>query len=83
MAGSTGSYGLDAWFNALPPYIQSKPLWQYAIAQGGDTLYDKSTTIFKCPTSDEQPPDTSHLQVSKVVFNYGMVKERLRICRTA
>ena len=72
MAGATGSYGLDAWFNALPPYIQSKPLWQYAIAQGGDTLYNTSSSIFKCPTSEAQPMDMAHLQVGQVVFNYGM-----------
>jgi prepilin-type N-terminal cleavage/methylation domain-containing protein/prepilin-type processing-associated H-X9-DG protein len=72
MAGETGTYGLDAWFNALPPYIRSIPMWQYATLPHGNTLYDTSTSIFKCPTSDEQPPDTAHLQVGQVVFNYGM-----------
>ena len=52
------SYGSDAWFNALPPYIQSKPLWQYAIS-GTSSAYNTSKSVFKCPTSDLRPVDPS------------------------
>ena len=64
------SYGMDAWFNALPPYIQSRPLWQYAIS-GASDAYNTSKSIYKCPTSDLLPIDPS-IPHGQVVFNYGM-----------
>src|SRR5208283_3977438 len=27
---AAGGYGNSAWFNALPPYVSQKALWQYA-----------------------------------------------------
>src|SRR5947209_10976073 len=29
------AYGRDAWFNALPPYIGQKPVWQYGLSKDG------------------------------------------------
>src|SRR5689334_14516925 len=33
------SYGREAWFNVLPPYIDSKPLWEYALSSTGPFDY--------------------------------------------
>ena len=49
---------MDAWFNALPPYVGSKPLWYYgAILNGqiGNTTYNEDNTIFNCPTAKIDP----------------------------
>jgi prepilin-type N-terminal cleavage/methylation domain-containing protein/prepilin-type processing-associated H-X9-DG protein len=64
------TYGMDAWFNALPPYVSSMPLYQYAIA-GSSDLYNSSKSIFKCPTSDVQPIDPT-IPNGQIIFNYGM-----------
>jgi prepilin-type N-terminal cleavage/methylation domain-containing protein/prepilin-type processing-associated H-X9-DG protein len=71
MRGTT--YGMDAWFNALPPYIQAKPLWQWAAAggNGASDTYNMAKNIFKCPTSDALPIDPT-INTSQIVFNYGM-----------
>jgi prepilin-type N-terminal cleavage/methylation domain-containing protein/prepilin-type processing-associated H-X9-DG protein len=59
--------GDSAWFNALPPYVGGKPLWEVAIAAlsgnppGGKKLFDCPAVI--------QPPE---FPASRVVFNYGM-----------
>ena len=65
------NFGNDAWFNALPAYVSSKPLSYYAIQQGnsGKDLYNKANTIFKCPTAIIDP----QIDVLKrVAFQYGM-----------
>ena len=72
---STGSSnGRDAWFNALPPYIKSPPLWSYAI--GGLAAYKRfedGRTIFHCPTAVSQGKDASLLANNdRVIFEYGM-----------
>jgi len=43
------SFGRDAWFNALPPYIKSKPLWQYALSPTGPPDFNKGNNIYHCP----------------------------------
>ena len=72
---STGSSnGRDAWFNALPPYIKSPPLWTYAI--GGleaEQRFANGKTIFHCPTAGAQGKDPSLLANNdRVLFEYGM-----------
>jgi prepilin-type N-terminal cleavage/methylation domain-containing protein/prepilin-type processing-associated H-X9-DG protein len=64
------SVGSDAWFNALPPYVSSIPLWQCAVG-GESTTFNTAENIFKCPTSDEIPIDQS-IPGGQIVFNYGM-----------
>jgi len=63
--------GLDAWFNALPPYLSQKPLYFYAIQNGNDgkDLYNKANTIFKCPTAVIDPAVDVY---KRVAFQYGM-----------
>jgi prepilin-type N-terminal cleavage/methylation domain-containing protein len=63
--------GMDAWFNALPPYVSSPPLYQYAIQNGlsGINSYNTSHNIFQCPSAVIDPG----INVStRVVFQYGM-----------
>jgi prepilin-type N-terminal cleavage/methylation domain-containing protein len=59
--------GDGAWFNALPPYVGSKPLWEYANDPSG---FVQNRNIFNCPTAASQ---ASEFDLStRVVFNYGM-----------
>ena len=65
---ATNGEGMNAWFNALPPYVGSKPLWQFA---GNPTNFVNSQNIFTCPTANETPPAKS-IPDQRVLFNYGM-----------
>jgi prepilin-type N-terminal cleavage/methylation domain-containing protein len=52
----SANQGNDVWFNALPPYINSKPLWYYAgVMSGGANFFNTSKTIFFCPTTRLDP----------------------------
>jgi len=66
------SYGRDAWFNALPPYIKSKPLWQYALSATGPSDYNDGKNIFHCPTAVSAPPDPALNAGTRAIFEYGM-----------
>ena len=63
--------GMDAWFNALPPYVASKPLYYYDIQNGleGRNYYNYQKSIFKCPTAII---DQSVKLVDRIAFQYGM-----------
>jgi prepilin-type N-terminal cleavage/methylation domain-containing protein/prepilin-type processing-associated H-X9-DG protein len=62
--------GDSAWFNALPPYIKSKPLYFYAAKiDNGVQLFNQAKTIFQCPTARLDPGLNPNTQV---VFEYGM-----------
>ncbi len=63
--------GMDAWFNALPPYVASKPLCYYDIQNGleGRDFYNNQKTIFKCPTAKIDPSVNVN---DRVAFQYGM-----------
>ena len=69
---SGGSYGRDAWFNVLPPYIKSQPLWQYALATTGPNDFNSGRNIFHCPTASARPLDAALNAGTRVVFEYGM-----------
>ncbi len=60
----------NAWFNALPPYVASMPLWQYAVT-GASSTFKISKNIYKCPTASLLPTDTL-IKSDQVPFNYGM-----------
>ena len=64
-------YGNDAWFNALPPYIHSPRLVDYAIAPdtSGKIQYNTGKNIFQCPSAIIDP---SVDNMVRVVFQYGM-----------
>jgi prepilin-type N-terminal cleavage/methylation domain-containing protein len=61
--------GNSAWFNALPSYVASKPLYYYAaIVNNGITLFNNSRTIFQCPSAKV---DSAYAN-KYVAFRYGM-----------
>ena len=73
--------GNAAWFNALPPYIRSAPLWQYgASASATVTIkaFNEGRNIFHCPTAVSQPldptldPATGSANADRAIFQYGM-----------
>ena len=66
------SYGRDAWFNALPPYIKSKPLWQYSLTTTGPKEYNEGKNIYHCPLAAAQPTDPSLNPGTRAIFQYGM-----------
>ncbi len=72
------TYGRDAWFSALPPYIQAKPLYTYAIAgsasdvKAAENGYNEGRNIFHCPTAVSQPVDSKNISADRVIFQYGM-----------
>jgi prepilin-type N-terminal cleavage/methylation domain-containing protein len=67
--------GNDAWFNALPPYIRSKPLyWYAAVDDGGIAQFNNAKTIFNCPDAQLDP---SLVPTERPLFNYGMNSKAL------
>lgn len=67
--------GNYAWFNALPSYIVSKPLfWYSAIADDGITQFNNSKTIYNCPNAKLDPSLNSLI---RIIFNYGMNSKAL------
>ena len=66
------SYGRDAWFNALPPYIHGKPLWQYDLSPTGPNDFINNKSIYRCPTGAAGPVDPLLNPGSRVIFSYGM-----------
>jgi prepilin-type N-terminal cleavage/methylation domain-containing protein/prepilin-type processing-associated H-X9-DG protein len=63
--------GNSAWFNALPPYVGSQPLYYYPNTTGGIKLFNTTKSIFLCPTLVL----TASLQTeanNRPLFNYGM-----------
>ena len=71
LSGKYGvSVGSDAWFNALPPYVASMPMWQWSLT-GAASRFNTSKNIFKCPTAAGQPVDPL-IKSDQIVFHYGM-----------
>jgi prepilin-type N-terminal cleavage/methylation domain-containing protein/prepilin-type processing-associated H-X9-DG protein len=68
--------GMDAWFNALPPYITSPPLYAYAIQHDttGIQNFNSGHNIFQCPSAKIDPA----VQVNvRPAFQYGMNSKAL------
>jgi len=60
-----------AWFNVLPPYVASHPLYDYAaVMSGGPSLFNNTKSIFVCPAAILDPSLVN--QVVRPVFEYGM-----------
>jgi prepilin-type N-terminal cleavage/methylation domain-containing protein/prepilin-type processing-associated H-X9-DG protein len=67
------SYGRNAWFNALPPYVSGVPLWQIAISPTGPGNFNDSRSIYHCPTAANEGIDpTRQGNTLYVPFHYGM-----------
>jgi prepilin-type processing-associated H-X9-DG protein len=73
--------GDDVWFNALPPLVASKPLYDWAIG-ANKTLFNTSISrnIFTCPTTiaqgidpADQPQDHGYMEPGqRPLFSFGM-----------
>ncbi|HTH47488.1 MAG TPA: prepilin-type N-terminal cleavage/methylation domain-containing protein [Candidatus Limnocylindria bacterium] len=72
--GTTTTIGRAAWFNALPPYVAGKPLWQYGASTQAVKSWITGPSIFKCRTSDatRRNPATDPDPAVGPTFNYGM-----------
>jgi prepilin-type N-terminal cleavage/methylation domain-containing protein/prepilin-type processing-associated H-X9-DG protein len=67
--------GNDVWFNALPSYVNSKPLFYYAaVANNGIALYNTGKSIFQCPTAKIDPTINENI---RPVFQYAMNSKAL------
>ncbi|HEY3915798.1 MAG TPA: prepilin-type N-terminal cleavage/methylation domain-containing protein [Verrucomicrobiae bacterium] len=69
--------GMDAWFNALPPYIGSKPLYFYKAIENdnaGIANFNGRQNIFWCPSSIIDPLINDNIRVA---LNYGMNSKAL------
>ena len=75
------SIGDDAWFNALPSYVGSKPLYYYALNKSlFNAPASSGRTIFICPTAyaqgidpADQNPNHGDMQLGqRPLFSYGM-----------
>ena len=67
------SYGRDAWFNALPPYVASMPLWKYSLTSSGPANFNNTKSIYHCPTAVAEGVDpTRQGNTQYVPFHYGM-----------
>jgi prepilin-type N-terminal cleavage/methylation domain-containing protein/prepilin-type processing-associated H-X9-DG protein len=69
------SYGRDAWFNALPPYIHTAPLYMVAV-NSTQKIYNNGKNIFWCPTAASQPLDSS-ISADRALFSYGINSKRV------
>ncbi|SPE61515.1 conserved exported hypothetical protein [Verrucomicrobia bacterium] len=69
--------GLDAWFNGLPPYVASKPLYYYKALlndNSGIDNFNLGKTIFRCPTAIIDPLINVNIRIA---FQYGMNSKAL------
>jgi prepilin-type N-terminal cleavage/methylation domain-containing protein len=68
--------GMDAWFNALPPYVAAPPLVSYAVANGvnGKDSFNNGKNIFQCPSAKIDPLVNPSIRVA---FHYGMNSQGL------
>jgi len=79
--GMTPPVGNDVWFNALPPYIHSKTLYEWATgvykSQFNQT-FSSGMSIFTCPTVLAQGYDATDVTTSDMnladrpLFSFGM-----------
>ena len=64
---AAGDHGNSAWFNALPPYVSQKALWEYA---ANPTNFVDGRSIFNCPTARFLPGEVDPMD--RVAFSYGI-----------
>ena len=71
--------GDDVWFNALPHYVSSKPLYEWALGSNRG-LFNQTASIYTCPTANVQPLNTKDTDPNygdlaagtRPLFGYGM-----------
>jgi prepilin-type N-terminal cleavage/methylation domain-containing protein len=82
----TPPQGMDAWFNALPPYVAQKALAYYAIQSADSSgnkpaidAFNSGNTIYKCPSAviDPQLLPPNRPKYDRIFFRYGMNSKTL------
>jgi prepilin-type N-terminal cleavage/methylation domain-containing protein/prepilin-type processing-associated H-X9-DG protein len=71
--------GDDVWFNALPSYVASKPLYEWALGSN-KSVFNTAKSIFTCPTAIAQGIDPADMSPThgfmesgqRPLFGYGM-----------
>jgi prepilin-type N-terminal cleavage/methylation domain-containing protein/prepilin-type processing-associated H-X9-DG protein len=73
-ATASPAIGLSDWFNALPAYVSSPPLWQYGANAQTINNFLAGRSIYNCPTASATPRDATTDPDPAVMptFNYGM-----------
>jgi prepilin-type N-terminal cleavage/methylation domain-containing protein/prepilin-type processing-associated H-X9-DG protein len=66
-AFAAAGQGNAAWFNALPPYVAQKPLWQYAT---NPASFVDGRSVFNCPTARFNPAEIN--PAINAAFSYGI-----------
>jgi prepilin-type N-terminal cleavage/methylation domain-containing protein/prepilin-type processing-associated H-X9-DG protein len=69
--------GDDVWFNALPPYVKNKPMYDWVDDR---TTFYGVKSIFYCPTAVSQgicPGDVNMNPDDRPLFSYGMNSKSL------
>ena len=77
--------GDDVWFNVLPPYIATKPLYQMSLNSFSINTFSTAKSIFYCPTAlsqgiDAQDAAVNHgamLPGTRPLFGYAMNSKSL------
>src|SRR5215469_3101778 len=78
-------WGNDVWFNCLPSYVGSQPMYMWA-QPGHQGPFWSAKTIFYCPTASSQPVDPTDAQNAtdafsvnsqRPCFGYGMNSKAL------
>jgi prepilin-type processing-associated H-X9-DG protein len=72
--GMNTSIGQSDWFNALPPYVASLPLWKYGASSQTVNNFIANRSIYNCPTAAATPRNPATDPDPRVgpTFNYGM-----------
>jgi prepilin-type N-terminal cleavage/methylation domain-containing protein/prepilin-type processing-associated H-X9-DG protein len=77
--------GDDVWFNAIPSYVSTKPMWQFAINASSATTFSDMKSIYYCPTASSQGIDAADasaahgnmLPGARPLFGYAMNSKSL------
>src|SRR5277367_1227374 len=69
------NFGNDVWFNALPPYVASSPLYYYAEENNGIENFATAKSIFQCINARYDP--TVLNPNLRPLFNYGQNSKAL------
>jgi type II secretory pathway pseudopilin PulG len=76
--------GLSDWFNALPPYVSSLPLWECGANSLSNNVFTYSRSVYVCPTAaaiPTIPPDPNSITGIEPgvgpgpTFNYGKIAD--------
>ena len=81
---TTPVVGDDVWFNALPPYVKSKALYDWALGSN-KAVFNTANSIFICPTAvaqgidpNDESPSHGYMEPGiRPLFSFGMNSKSL------